>query len=211
MIGTVVLAVLLLLVVGALVDDDPTDPDPGATQAAVESRSPAAPTTAGETALPGPPGFDDGTYLVGTEIQPGLYRSDGGTFCRWQRLRDLSGDWDAVLAWEFADGQAYAEVLPTDAAFSTDDCGRWVPASADGPDVSGGFGDGTYLVGSEIQPGTYRATGGSFCSWERLSDLTGDHDAVIGREFAEGQSYVEISASDVAFSTDGCGTWSRIA
>ncbi|MGY1714191.1 hypothetical protein ACI78R_07025 [Geodermatophilus sp. SYSU D01106] len=180
-------------------------------------RVPVPTTTATEPPQPSPelppepPGFGDGTYMVGTDIQPGLYRSDGGSGCSWKRLSDVSGDYDAVLAWEFADGQTYVEILPTDVAFSTDDCGRWTPATSGGPDRSGGFADGTYLVGPELQPGTYQSTGGSNCSWQRLSNLSGDYDAVLAWEFPDGQTYVELLPFDTAFRTDDCGTWSRIA
>ncbi|MCZ2826015.1 MULTISPECIES: hypothetical protein [unclassified Modestobacter] len=202
--------VVPLLLVGALLADlrssgEPSpDADPIAAAAPAES---AVPETAEST--PQPPGFGDGTYLVGTDISPGRYRADGARSCSWQRLSDLTGDYDAVLAWEFPDGQAYVDVLPTDVAFATDDCGRWTPATGDVPDVSGAFDDGAYLVGSDIQPGTYRALGGSGCSWQRLSDLTGDYDAVLAWEFPDGQAYVDVLPTDVAFATDDCGTWNR--
>ena len=211
MLGIICVVVLSLLVVGALVDDLSTTSSSDGADATIEpSASPPPPP--GQQAPPSEsPGFEDGTYLVGTDVQPGRYRADGGDFCVWRRLSDVTGDHDAVLAWEFSSGQAYVEILPTDTAFSTDGCGRWEPAIADGPDVSGGFEDGTYLVGSDIQPGTYRSTGGSFCTWERLSDVTGNNDAVLAWELADGQAYAEILTTDVAFRTDDCGTWSRIA
>ncbi|MGY1669464.1 hypothetical protein [Geodermatophilus sp. SYSU D00710] len=205
--------VLFVLVLVVIVDAASTDESSEASDptTAPPLAPTAAPTAGTPEPAPEPPGFGDGTYLVGTDIQPGLYRADGGRFCSWQRLSDLSGEYDAVLGWEFSDGLTYVEILPTDVAFSTDDCGRWEPAAFDGPDVSSGFEDGTFLVGSDIQPGTYRSTGGgSGCSWQRLSDLTGDYDAVLAWEFSEGQAYAEIQPTDVAFSTDGCGTWSRV-
>ena len=200
----VVFVLVVALVVNATSGDELSD------EAASTAPPPSATAAAPTTDTPEPPGFGDGTYLVGTDIQPGLYRTDGTDFCSWQRLSDLSGDHDAVLAWEFADGQAYVEILPTDVAFSTDDCGRWSSAPTAVPDVSAGFEDGTYLVNSEIQPGTYRSSGGSGCQWQRLSDLTGDYDAVLAWEFADGQAYVEVQPTDVAFSTDDCGSWSRV-
>ncbi|MEU5894458.1 hypothetical protein ABZ835_48000 [Streptomyces sp. NPDC047461] len=49
-------------------------------------------------------------------------------------------------------------------------------------------GDGTFLVGKEVEPGTYRSEGkGSFgCYWARLSDTTGESDAIIANGSAEG-------------------------
>jgi hypothetical protein len=212
--GIVFVIVLLLVLVVTLVDRA-TSADDSSDAAAPSAMPPpatvAAPTTDTLGPAPEPPGFGDGTYLVGTDVQPGLYRTDGATTCSWRRLSDLSGDYDAILASDyFSDGQAYVEILPTDGAFSTDDCGRWAPVSVGGPDVSGGFEDGTYLIGSDIQPGTYRSTGGSSCYWQRLSDVSGAYDAVLAWEFSDGQAYVEVLPTDVAFSTDDCGTWSRI-
>ncbi|MGY1653397.1 hypothetical protein [Geodermatophilus sp. SYSU D01119] len=159
---------------------------------------------------PEPPGFSDGTYLVGTDVQPGLYRSTGAAGCYWERLDDVTGDFDAILANDNPSGQTYVEILPTDVAFMTEDCGRWMPTTAGGPDVSGGFGDGTYLIGSDIQPGTYSSTGSSDCYWERLDGLTGDFGAILANDNPQGQTYVQILPTDVAFSTDDCGTWHRV-
>lgn len=70
--------------------------------------------------------------------------------------------------------------------------------------------DGIYLVGDDIEPGTWRTSGGTFCSWQRLSDLRGEMDSVIAIDVGEGPRVVTILASDRAFKTDGCGSWSRI-
>lgn len=70
------------------------------------------------------------------------------------------------------------------------------------------FGDGTQLVGADIQPGTYRtreATEG--CYWERLSGLGGTPDEIIANDFTNGVSVVTIAASDTAFSSENCGEW----
>jgi hypothetical protein len=209
MIGSVVLAVLSVLVISALVDDISTDTSSDSARASVESSAPTS-ASANEAVPSEPHGFGDGTYRVGTDIQPGRYRSDGTNGCYWERLSDLTGDFESILANDNPRGQAYVEILPTDVAFSTDDCGRWSPATAAGPDVSSSFSDGMYLVGSDIQPGTYVSTGASGCYWERLSSLTGDFETILANDNPSGQTYVEILPTDVAFSTDECGTWSRI-
>lgn len=72
------------------------------------------------------------------------------------------------------------------------------------------FGDGTYRVGSDIDPGTYRAPGGNSCYWERLSGFGGDLNDIITNEVAVKNPVVTIEASDAGFSTDGCGTWERL-
>lgn len=47
-----------------------------------------------------------------------------------------------------------------------------------------GFGDGTYAVGVDFQPGTYRAPGSSF--WERLSGFGGTLDEIIANNVGSG-------------------------
>ena len=70
-----------------------------------------------------------------------------------------------------------------------------------------GFGDGTYVVGEDIDPGRYSAPGGEFCYWERLSGFGGTIDEIIANDISEGPATVEIAGSDAGFSTNGCGTW----
>lgn len=70
--------------------------------------------------------------------------------------------------------------------------------------------DGTYLVGTQIQAGTYQSTGGDFCYWERLNALTGSFNAIITNGADEGQQFVTILVSDKAFKSQGCGSWELI-
>lgn len=65
-------------------------------------------------------------------------------------------------------------------------------------------GPGMWLVGREIQAGTYRIEPHTEygCWWERLSCLTGDYDCWLGIGYPEGVSYVTILASDLAFALD---------
>lgn len=73
------------------------------------------------------------------------------------------------------------------------------------------FGTGTKLVGADIEPGTYRndATSG-MCYWERLNGTGGELQDIIANNISEGTSIVEIAASDVAFNSSGCGTWTLV-
>lgn len=70
-------------------------------------------------------------------------------------------------------------------------------------------GSGLFLVGEDIQPGTYRGEGGSMCYWARLSGTSGELDDVIANGLPEGPTVVTIAESDVAFETRGCSDWVR--
>lgn len=67
--------------------------------------------------------------------------------------------------------------------------------------------DGTFLVGIEVRPGTWRSDGGDACYWERLSATSGDSGDIIENLHNPGPQVVTIAASDNAFTTQGCGTW----
>jgi hypothetical protein len=71
-------------------------------------------------------------------------------------------------------------------------------------------GDGTYLVGSDIQAGEYRASPGDTCYWARLSGTGGDLSDVIANDLPTGPTVVTISESDYAFETSGCGEWTLV-
>lgn len=76
-------------------------------------------------------------------------------------------------------------------------------------------GTGTFLVGADVEPGTYRSAPAdgslmAWCYWSRLSSLDGTLDSIIANDGGDGQKIVTIAASDAAFETSGCGTWERV-
>lgn len=64
-----------------------------------------------------------GIYLVGIDIQPGLYQGTAGEdisdSCYWARLRDVSGTLDDVIANDNAIGQYFVQVSDADFALKT--------------------------------------------------------------------------------------------
>ena len=70
-----------------------------------------------------------------------------------------------------------------------------------------GFEEGIHLVGSEIQPGRYIATGFQFCYWERLSGLSGEDDDIVANDIPGDRAIVAVLESDVAFNSYDCGRW----
>jgi hypothetical protein len=77
---------------------------------------------------PPPPGpkttiETNGTFVVGTDIAPGTYRTNGGNGCYWARLKSFdTGD---TIDNNVSDGPQVVLIKPTDAAFLTRDCGTW--------------------------------------------------------------------------------------
>jgi hypothetical protein len=72
--------------------------------------------------------------------------------------------------------------------------------------VEPGFGNGTYAVPSDVQPGTYRAVGRGTCYWARMRGFGGELNDII----ANGNSVPEIvtiQPGDAGFQTQGCGRW----
>jgi len=72
--------------------------------------------------------------------------------------------------------------------------------------------DGTYRVGTDIVPGTYRsagpsAEGASDCYWARLSSLNETH--IIDSNISIGPEVVMIQPSDRAFLTHSCQPWQK--
>jgi hypothetical protein len=74
-------------------------------------------------------------------------------------------------------------------------------------------GSGTYLVGTDVEPGTYRTTGpadeSGVCYWARLKSTDGDLKSIIANEAATGSQIVTIGARDRAFTSRGCAPWTR--
>lgn len=69
----------------------------------------------------------DGMWLVGKQIQPGVYQSNAGASCYWERLAGLSGSYaDLIDNGGFRRGPKLVEVRSSDFAFSSQRCGEWV-------------------------------------------------------------------------------------
>ncbi len=169
---------------------------------------PSAPTaTSPDT---GGAAFGNGIWLVGTDIQPGIYRNDNSTeLCYWARLSGLGGTLDDIIANELSRTRELVEIKQSDYAFESDDCGNW---SSDLSPITGsptaGFGDGKFFVGTEVASGIWRNSDSSDdCYWERLSGFGGTLNEINANSFSDVSQVVEISASDLGFTSRRCGTW----
>lgn len=187
-------------------------PDPSPTSAARAAPTPEPTATPAPTATPIPmptSGFGPGTYQVNSDIQPGIYVGKVGTevldSCYWERLSGVSGELSDLIANDNAIGQFYIEVLSTDKYFKVacdiTPLSAWpepaVPLSKIEP--------GTYLVGRDIAPGTYRGEAGTgvldSCYWERLSGVSGEFSDLVANDNAIGPYFVSVEDSDFALST----------
>lgn len=162
------------------------------------------------TPRPDPNLIRPGTYLVGTDIQPGIYMGQAGynmfASCYWARLKNLSGSLDAILANDNSIGQFYVEVKEDDYAFETRCELTFLPSL---PEPLAEFPQkvlpGTYLIGIDIQHGTYKGQGGAeitdSCYWARLRDVSGELGSIIANDNAIGQFYIEVQPGDFALLT----------
>ncbi len=91
--------------------------------------------------------FGDGVYVVPSELAPGTYRAnDTSSRCRIH--------YDNIYLVASGPGRVTFEVQPEWSSVSTSNCGTF---EAHTPNRLTAFGDGVYVVPSELAPGTYRA------------------------------------------------------
>ena len=168
-------------------------------------RAPSSPSTR----------FGSGTWLVGSDIEPGRYFTNPDRGCYWERLSGLGGTSDDRITNDFISfdsTQVIVDIDPSDVAFSTNEaCGTW-DQSPVSPPAAGTIPPGTWLVG-QVESGRYFTNPRDGCYWERLSGLGGTSDDRIANDFISfdsAQVIVDIDPSDVAFSTnEDCGMWDQ--
>jgi hypothetical protein len=162
----------------------------------------AAPTAGGNVAT-----IDDGTWIVGDEIRPGTYRlREPALFCYWARLNGFGGGLNAIIANDNVTGYGVVTIRSTDRGFETSGCGTWSRDLSQVTDSRTRFGEGTFIVGTDLRPGTYRATGGDFCYWARLRDFRGQLGSIIANGLSEGRAIVTIRSTDRGFESSGSST-----
>lgn len=69
------------------------------------------------------------------------------------------------------------------------------------------YGEGLYVVGADIKPGTYHTEGGSVCYWARLSSL--DTSDIIDNSLSSGPQTIQVRAGDRALQIRGDCTFGR--
>jgi hypothetical protein len=176
----------------------PTTAAPSPTTAA--SSSPSAKFTT----------FGDGTYTVGKTVEAGTYRAPGpGSNCYWERLQGFGGSIDDIIANNNTGDPSVVTIAPTDKGFQTSGCGTWTSDLSQITKSKTSFGPGTYIVKTDIDPGTYSAPGGDTCYWARLSGFGGTLSEILANGNPTGSVVVTIAASDKGFESKGCGTFTK--
>lgn len=176
----------------------------------------AAPTTnevptTTSTIPPGSdPAFGSGTQVVGEDVQPGIYETGilgEGLFdgCYWERLSGFSGDFEEIIANNNVVVHDVVEIAGSDVGFDSD-CPEWFELTPlDEPLAT--IPQGKWVLGVQINGGTYQAEGGDTCYWERLSGVSGEFGDITANDLPSGSAIVEISENDYAFNSSGCGEW----
>jgi hypothetical protein len=171
-----------------------------------------APRSSAAGVVPGRGTFGDGAFEVGKDIQPGTYRAaHPSDFCFFTRLKAFGGDpvKDAIAA-EVVRGPALVTISSTDRGFRSNGCGTWTSDLKPVTSSKRSFGDGMYITGVDFEPGTYRASGGDRCYWERLKGFGATFDEMITNGYGKSASLVTIDASDAGFKSAECGTWTKV-
>lgn len=156
--------------------------------------------------------FGNGTWRVGVQIAPGTYRTrKAKNNCYWVRLSGFSGSFDDIIANDFASGYMVVTIAAGDVGFKSSRCAKWTSNLSRVTKSMTSFGQGTFIVGVDMLPGTYQSSSGSGCYWQRMSSFTGTFDDIIANDFVDsGPVVVAIDPTDVGFKSSRCGTWTLI-
>ena len=162
--------------------------------------------TASQTSIP------DGTFIVGTDIQAGTFRTrNASPGCYYKRLRGFSAMSADTIASDLTDAPTVITVASTDKGFFTEDCGTWTQDLSQVTTSQTSFGDGVFIVGTDLLPGTYRNSDSSnYCYYKRLKGFNGESSDTIASGLTQSLAIVTISATDKGFSSEDCGTWTKM-
>jgi putative cell wall-binding protein len=156
--------------------------------------------------------FGNGIHQVGASLPPGTYRTRSSTAgCYWARLSGFSGDLSDILANDLSNFHVVVTIESGDVGFESDNCGTWTnDLSAVTSSPTAPFGDGQFIVGTDVSAGTWTAPGGPECYWERESGFSGGFTAIIANDLGTTSPIVTISSTDAGFKTGDCGTWRKM-
>lgn len=147
---------------------------------------------------------------IHTDLATGTYRSAGADGCYWARLSGLGGELADIITNEITNASTIVTIDSGDAGFESTRCATWAAVQDTYPsNPANSFGDGSYVVGEHIEPGTYRTDASDGCYWARLSGFSGQLADIRANGLTNDSVVVSISADDVGFQAERCGTWTR--
>lgn len=113
--------------------------------------------------------------------------------------------WVAALGSAASKTPSYSSGTYSSSSAGTSSAGSSSAASL----PAGTYGSGTYAVGSEIQPGTYRTSGATWCYWARLSSADGELSSINANDNVDGSSTMVVKSSDKYVEFSGDCTWTK--
>jgi hypothetical protein len=150
--------------------------------------------------------------VVGKDIQAGTYRTrHDSSGCYFARLKGFGGTLDEIIANEDTNARAVVTIQAADKGFDSRNCDQWSSDLSAITTSKTSFGDGDFIVGTDMIPGTYRNVATTGCYYARLSGFGHTLNEIIANDNADGQAVVTIAASDAGFESSRCGTWTKIS
>ena len=135
---------------------------------------------------------------------------------------DIGGNWyDRYLQHAKTNNVLYTNDVQIDRGMSRKDVvwigwklmtheGDWQQPSKVTNTTAVQFKDGTFIIGKDIQAGTYRTRkAASGCYYSRLNGFSGELEDINANELTNAPAIVTIDASDKGFKSSGCGTWTQ--
>jgi hypothetical protein len=141
-------------------------------------------------------------WIVGVDIAPGTYRTDTplSGYCRAKRLSGFSGEPEDVIAGKYGYEPFIVTIEATDAGFSSENCDWWTDDTTPRTwSPTADFGMGHWVVGDEVAPGLWQASGGEWAFWQRLSGFSWESDDIIAAGAPWRSDTVRIEATDRGF------------
>lgn len=156
--------------------------------------------------------YGDGTYLVGEDIEPGLYRATlTDTFMKMgyiERSKGISMELGDILANIVLTGDGYVEILDSDVAVKLQGVEiSKIDLDSYETEMKTEVEDGIYLVGYDIEPGVYKAEVTDDVMKmgyvERAKAVSMGFNDIIANQIIQGSGYVEVKKGDFAIRVQG--------
>ncbi len=154
----------------------------------------------------------EGTYIVGKDIAPGLYRATGlaDRECLVYTYSDISTDWENQTGY-YGGPRGYIEIHETDVTVIVQNGTiTKVDLETMPEDYKDTVSKGMYIVGKEVKPGLYRITGenGNYAQVYKYSAISSNWEYQTGH-YGGPRGYIEILDTDVTVKVQE-GTITRV-